>query len=326
MAIAMLAIFVLSIVPIAFAERDTSGRDREARMEKKDAALERAEQLRSALREKKERYLEARQAYLDKKERLSELRRYARCTNESEDCQMKKLDLKKGVKDHLLKTADLIDKSLEKLQERVTESKVLSEEEKQEALARLTDLEKQLDQKRAEIAALPDTMTNEELRIHIRELKDLWHKVRKEQRWVITQLINNKQDNLVGIYVRFGDRAEAQIQKLEQQGADVVHLEELLIKYRGSVEALKVAHGEAKAAWLNAKSSPEALEKARELQEAFREKAKETKASLRNLLQELKEVRRNLAGEETAENASEEEDSEEEENESTNESSDQATA
>lgn len=324
MAMMMLAIFVLSIVPIAFAERDTSGRDQEARMEKKDAALERAEQLRSALREKKERYLEARQAYVDKKERLSELRRQAReCAEGSEECRMKKVDLRKGVRDHLLKTVDLIDKSLEKLQERVTESKVLSEEEKQEALTRLTDLEKQLDQKRTEIEALPDTMTNEDLRTHIRELKDLWHKVRKEQRWVITQLVNNKQDNLVGIYVRFGERAEAQIQKLERQGADVAGLEELLAKYRESVEALKVAQGEAKAAWLEAKSSPEALERARELQQAFREKAKETKASLRNLLQELKEVRKSLAGEETA---SEEEDSEEEENESTNESSDQATA
>ncbi len=322
MAMMMLAIFMLSIVPIAFAERDTSDRDRQARMEKKDAALERAEQLRSALREKKERYLEARQAYLDKKERLSELRRQARCANDSEECRAKKLDLKKGVKDHLLKTADLIDRSLEKLQERVTESKVLSEEEKQEALARLTDLEKQLDEKRAEIDALPDAVTNEELRTHIRELKDLWHKVRKEQRWVITQLINNKQDNLVGIYLRFGDRAEVQIQKLKLQGADVAGLEELLAKYRESVESLKVAQGEAKAAWLEAKSSPEALERARELQETFREKAKETKASLRNLLQELKEVRQGVAGEETPENASEEEDSEEEENESTNESSD----
>ena len=329
MAMAMLVIFVFSIVPIAFAEEETSEREqaeemreqlreREARMEKKDAALERAEQMRSALREKKERYLEARQAYLDKKERLSELRRQAgECAEGSEECRVKKLDLKKGVRDHLLKTADLIDRSLEKLQERVTESKVLSEEEKQEALNRLTELEKQLDEKRAEIEALPDTVTNEELRTHLRELKDLWHKVRKEQRWVITQLINNKQDNLVGIYIRFGERAEAQIQKLEQQGADVTQLEELLIKYRESVEQLKLAQADARNAWLEAKSSPEALEKARELQQAFREKAKETKSSLRNLLQELKEVRKALAGE-APENASGEEELEEEENESAN--------
>lgn len=303
--LAVLVLFTLSIVPIAFAEETSEReqvRERAARMMKKDAAMERAEAFREQLQEKKERYAEAREAFLEKKERLSELKhRATQCVNDSEDCRTKKSDLKRGVKDHLIKTAELIDKSLEKLIERVKDSKVLSEQEKQDALNRLTELEKQVEEQVAELEALPDTTTNEELRTHIRELKDLWHKVRKEQRWVITQLTNHKQDNLVGIYIRFGDRAEAQIAKLTEQGADVAHVEELLVKYRESVEALKVAQAEAKAAWIDAKSSPQALEHARTLQHAFREKAKETKASLRNLLQELKEVRSQLSGEESSE-------------------------
>lgn len=297
MAMVMLAVFVLSIVPMAFAKEDTSEREemreRAARMEKKEAAMERAEALREQLREKKERYLDARQAYLDKKERLSELREHARCTNDSEECQAKKMDLKKGVRDHLLKTAELIEKSLEKLQERVRASKTLSEEEKQVALDRLTELEQQLTDKLAQLQALPDTVTNEELRTQLKELKDLWHKVRKEQRWVITQLTNHKQDNLVDIYIRFGERAQAQIDKLELQGTDVTHLEELLLKYREKVAELEAAQAAAREAWIKAKevNADDAMQQARDAQHAFREKAKETKASLRNLLTALQEAR-----------------------------------
>ncbi len=300
-AFAVLALFVMSIAPIALAQEneDSQNGDRQLRM-KKDAALERAEAFREQLREKKERYAEAREAFLEKKEQLSELRhRAAQCLNDTEDCRMKKLDLKQGVKDHLAKTAELIEKSLEKLIERVENSNVLSEQEKQDALRRLSELEKQVEAQVAALEALPDTTTNEELRTHIKELKDLWHKVRKEQRWVITQLTNHKQDNLVEIYIRFGDRAAAQIDKLEQQGADVTGLEELLGKYQEKIAELKAAQAEAQAAWINVKdaNTDDAMEQAREAQEAFREKAKETKASLRNLLVELQEAREPNASE-----------------------------
>lgn len=355
-ALAVLALFIISIVPAAFAERDgeeredrrensgegsveRSGEDtgtegensgeesversgesteteedgaeraRRLRIKDKDInqARERVEEIREQLREKKERYQEALEILREKKEQLQELREKARCKDESEDCRDKKLDLKKGVREHLVRTIELIDRSLEKLQDRVDHSKVLSEEEKQDALQRIAELETQLEERKAELEALADSMTNEELRTQIRELKDLWHTVRKEQRWIVAQLTNAKQDNLVGIYIRYGDRAEAQITKLEGQGAAVAGLEELLAKYRESVEELKVAQADAQAAWLEAKSSPEALERARELQHAFREKAKETKASLRNLLHEIKEVREQVSeeGEEAAEEATE---------------------
>ncbi len=354
-ALAVLALFIMSIVPAAFAERDgeeredrrensgegsveqsgedtetegensgegsversgedteTEGEDgaeraRRLRIKDKDIdqARERVEEIREQLREKKERYQEALETLREKKEQLKELREKARCKDESEDCRGKKLDLKKGVREHLIKTIELIDRSLEKLQDRVENSKVLSEEEKQDALQRIAELEKQLEEKKAELEVLSETATNKELRTYIRELKDLWHTVRKEQRWIVAQLTNSKQDNLVGIYIRYGDRAEVQIAKLAKQGAAVAQLEELLAKYRESVEELKVAQADAKAAWLEAKSSPEALERARELQHSFREKAKETKTVLRELLSEIKEVRQQVSGEE-GEDAAEE--------------------
>lgn len=357
-ALAVLALFIMSIVPVAFAERngeeredrrensgegsvERSGEDTETEEDRRensgegsversgedtgtggedgaerarrlrikdkdiDQVRERVKEIREQLREKKDLYLEAREALREKKEQLQELREKARCKDESEDCRDKKLDLKKGVREHLVKTIELIERSLEKLQNLVDNSKVLSEEEKQDALQRIAELETQLQEKKAELEALADSMTNEGLRTQIRELKDLWHTVRKEQRWIVAQLTNSKQDNLVGIYIRYGDRAEAQITKLEEQGAAVAGLGELLAKYRESVEELKVAQADAKAAWLDAKSSPEALEQARELQQTFREKAKESKASLRNLLQAIKEIRQQVSAEEGEEAAEE---------------------
>ena len=327
---AVLALFIISMVPAAFAEQgenrgddvtDTPDRSRkdskteELRM-KKDAAVERVnkvrenikevrenvKEIRENIKEKKELYNEAKEAFLEKKEQLSELKQKARCTEESADCNSKKKDLRKGVRDHLVKTVELIDSSLQKLQEQVEKSKVLSDEEKKEALQKIAALEQELELKKTELQALADDMTNKELQIKIRELKDLWHTVQKEQRWIVTQLINSKQDNLVDIYVRYGERAEAQIVKLAEQGADVTLLEELLAKYNAKLEELKVAHTNAKTAWMNAKSSPEAMGKAKELQTVFREKATETKAVLRELLRQVNEMQKQLRDDSEPEN------------------------
>jgi len=308
---AVLALFILSIAPFTLAEELTESTEStesdapnnvaesQLRMKKKDAALKQAEAAREQHQKKKERYLEAQQAFLDKKGKLPELRRGAQCAEDTAGCLEKKKALKLGVKEHLAKTAELIGSSLEKLQEQVENSKVLTAEEKQEALKRLAELEQRVEAKLAEIQALPATVSNEELRTHLRELKDLWHTVRKEQRWVITQLINQKQDHLVDVYVRFGDRAEARINKLEEQGVEINAAEELLAKYREKVEELKLAQAEAQQAWMKAKEAgaEDALKEARERQQAFREKAKEAKASLRSLLSLLQELQAAAASE-----------------------------
>lgn len=318
---AVLALFIMSIVPAAFAERgDTSEASNKSgkklnteqlRM-KKDAAVEHVQEIRENIKdkkemlkevketfkEKKELYQEAKQAFQEKKEQLSELKDKARCKEESVDCNSKKKDLRKGVRDHLVKMVELIDSSLAKLQDLVTSSKVLTEEERQEALDKIAVLEEKLTAKKKELEALADTMTNEELRTQIRELKDLWHQVRKEQRWIVTQLINSKLDNLVDIYANYGERAEAQIAKLKEQGADVTSLQELLVKYNTKMEELKLAQTDARIAWMDAKSNPEALDKAKELQKLFREKAKETKTVLRELLRQIKEVQQQVLSEE----------------------------
>ncbi|MDO8656614.1 MAG: hypothetical protein Q7K45_05225 [Nanoarchaeota archaeon] len=323
---AVLALFIISMVPAAFAERgddssnsgrgeDSSEREKQLRM-KKDAAVERVnkvrenidearenvKEIRENIKEKKELYKEAKDAFNEKKEQLSELKQKARCTEDNVDCHSKKKDLRKGVRDHLVKTIELIDSSLEKLQEQVDKSKVLSEEEKQEAFQKIKVLQTELELKKTELQALADDMTNKELQIKIRELKDLWHKVQKEQRWIVTQLINSKQDNLVDIYVHYGEKAEAQILKLAEQGADVTSLKELLAKYNAKMEELKIAHTDARTAWMNAKSSPEAMDKAKELQTKFREKATETKTVLRELLRQVNEMQKQLHDDAESEN------------------------
>lgn len=315
---AVLALFIISIVPAAFAEKDEkqnfSDKEEQVRM-KKDAAVEQVKEVREtikdkkemlkevkeAFKEKKELYQEAKQAFQIKKEQLSELKEKARCKEESVDCNSKKKDLRNGVRDHLVKTIELIDTSLQKLQEQVDKSKVLSDEEKKEALQKIADLQTELEQKKTELQALAENMTNKELQIKIRELKDLWHKVQKEQRWIVTQLINAKQDNVVEIYAHYGERVQAQIDTLAEQGADVTSLKEMLVKYKTKMEELKLAQTDARTAWMNAKSNPDALEKAKELQKIFREKAAETKAVLRELLRQIKEVQQQERGEERAE-------------------------
>src|SRR3989344_3127807 len=172
-AVLVLIIFILSVVPIALAEEGSSNEsndndeetenevevksDRTDRLEK---VLERAdkfeetiekasdksaiarERLRENLEKAKERYEEAKEKYQEARERYNEHKRNfleakvkAKCTDDTEECSNLKKVLKTGVKQHLLRTAEVIFSSIEKLKDRVEASEELSEEEKADAIA-----------------------------------------------------------------------------------------------------------------------------------------------------------------------------------------------
>ncbi|MBI2146384.1 hypothetical protein HYU22_03525 [Candidatus Woesearchaeota archaeon] len=321
-ALAVLALFILSIVPLAWAEEDRSGpnsgsdeerdvqesaddadneapsddgaisddnvpAERENREGRRDARRE-LEALREQghkLKEKvakareefekvKDQYKEKKHEFELKKKELKELNEKAKCKDDSDDCKAKKVDLKRGVKQHLIKTAELIERSLEKLTNRVESSKVLDDAQKQQALDSIAALEVQLTAKQAEIEAMADDAPAAELKAQIKELKKLWQDIRKEQKRIIADLISHKQESITKVYIKFGERVEGQINKLAEQGADVSKVQELLAQYRAKVDELKaVPAGE---------------------REQFKQVMHDAKEILRELLKEVKDLKHGL--------------------------------
>lgn len=318
----MLVLFIVSIVPLALADATADGYKYEDTPEalkttqevtvtsETDTATESTEALRERMMQAKESYEELKQQYMDQKQdyvsdkaKLEQLKEAAKeCTQEG-NCPVKKLELKRGVKQHLLKTLALVDQSLQRLTNQVEKSKVLTEEEKTTALAQIQDVETKLTAKIEEIKALnADSLTNEELQQQVKELKSLWQEIRKVQRSIITGLISGRHEKLTEVYAVSVQRAEAQISKLEAAGADatdIAKLKELLSAFELKVEEVKTAHKATRDAVLKAKTlqTAEAIDAAHVAQENVRTKMTEAKAALRELLTEMKQVRESLTPE-----------------------------
>jgi len=277
MAILMLTIFLISLAPLALAE------DSEDQLPTKP--LPKTKELKKVVENTKEKLIKTREQYQQLKERHEQAKEKF-----AEQCKGLKSELKVGVKTHLLRTADVILKSLEKLEDRIENSENLSEEEKQEALSKLAEDKAELEAKIAEVEALSEDASAEELREAIKELKDLWQNLKQSQQFYITQLTNHKMENLVGKHRDILVAMDNRIATIEEQGVE--NLEELKAireEFSESVNKLEEDFADSEEAWKNAKDSPsrESVEAAHQAQKLVREDLKETKDLLREFVQEF---------------------------------------
>ena len=353
-AVLVLIIFILSVVPIALAEEGSSNEsndndeetenevevksDRTDRLEK---VLERAdkfeetiekasdksaiarERLRENLDKAKERYEEAKEKYQEARERYNEHKRNfieakvkAKCTEDTDECSNLKKELKTSVKQHLLRTTEVILSSIEKLKDKVEASEQLSDEEKADAIAALDQLAADLEAEKAEIEALSEESTAEELRQEIKDLKELWKEVRKEHQKIIADLVNSKTKDLVetklsGIITSM----EARINSLEKAGIDTAELEEIKEKYMTHLDSVKADYQDAKEEWQSAEDKGAALDDWKEAQKKVHEGMKEAREILRAFTAKYVELRKN--------NDSDNEEQENESNEDENDSQEQ---
>src|SRR3989344_3099539 len=253
--IIILALFIVSIIPLALAEegRD-NGNDRkklnddenkskvkeqrEAMKARLEASKENIEQVRERVKQTKEKYQEARERYQEQKENLKQLRdRVKKCkeTDESGECVTVRQGVNKGAKNHLLRTSDLIEKSLERLQERVTSSSVLTAEEKQSALDAINKLEEEVTAEKERVTALAENASAEELRAAVKNLKKTWQDVSKAQKRIIAMLTSSKLDNLVEKHEDYITGMQKRVDALREKSVDVTQLDAILVQFKAAV-------------------------------------------------------------------------------------------
>ncbi|MBT4651212.1 hypothetical protein HOC13_01695 [Candidatus Woesearchaeota archaeon] len=297
MAILMLTIFLISLAPLALAEDSEDQLPTKPLPKTKELkkvvenTKEKLIKTREQYQQLKERHEQAKEKFAEQKERIIQFgEKIKDCKEDTEQCKGLKSELKVGVKTHLLRTADVILKSLEKLEDRIENSENLSEEEKQEALSKLAEDKAELEAKIAEVEALSEDASAEELREAIKELKDLWQNLKQSQQFYITQLTNHKMENLVGKHRDILVAMDNRIATIEEQGVE--NLEELKAireEFSESVNKLEEDFADSEEAWKNAKDSPsrESVEAAHQAQKLVREDLKETKDLLREFVQEF---------------------------------------
>jgi hypothetical protein len=298
----VLAIFILSVVPMALAETGNANEGMKEAKEKWDLA-------RNRYAAAKENYKAAKEKYQNHKGNILEIRERVKACKEDDECKKGKKDLKVGVKNHLGKTGDVILRSLDKLKSRIEDSKTMTDDEKENALARLSVKEEELLTLIDRIKEMSEDATAEELREAIKSLKDLWKEIQREQKWVITQLINHRLSTVVDKHDEYYNAMEMRYSTLEEKGAsaeDLESLKEIMERFREEVAKLNVEQEEATEAWKRAKSSPEGLEEAKAEQEDVREQMKITKEVLREFTAEFKEIYQELKTDEVEDESEDE--------------------
>lgn len=339
-ALAMMLVFILSVVPFVAADEngksgdgsdvkevdakevkaeregkqdkdvrkelklESAGKEDRPKAEKNSTVLEVKEKLKEKIdaarderKEGREKYKEARDEYKENKDELKDLKEKSRdCKNDSADCKEKQVNYKKGIKQHLLHTVDVIRRSLEQLQERVTESKVLSEEDKTNALQTIADLEKNLTVEQDKVNALVENATAADLRKAIQDLKHLWQDVRKEQRQIIASLTSSKQDNIIEKHGEFTNGMEARIAELKEKGINVSALEQILAKFKEQTAQMKADQEKARSILKDVRGGRDDVDTWHDAQEVVREDLKKTRETLREFLAKYKELKGTLKG------------------------------
>ena len=173
----------------------------------------------------------------------------------------------------MLKTNELIVRSLEKLTDRVQNSNALTEEQRMEALASITELETSLTAEKDRVTALAETATNAELRESIKSLKHLWQEVRTEQRKIVSLMVSSKLENMSEKLSQFGASMQQSIDRLKAEGQDTTELEALYVEFIAKVETLKTAPATEAAALLQ--EAKELLRQFKAAEEALKESSAE---------------------------------------------------
>ncbi len=303
----------------AEAGEETSGkmeREREVLQEKrreiKEETKQKIKELRGKFEEAKAGYRSAKELLQERKSVLTELKQKVQDCQDGEECKLKKTELRKGVRNHLRATLNVIDRSLAQIGSRVADSEALSEEQKEEALAALAEAVAKVGEKKEAIAALPEDATNEELKAAIKELKDAWREIKQTQQWVLASLMNSKIDALVEKHENYVLKMAEKISRLEEEGLDVGSLVELKNEFQAKLEVLKEDKAVLDEKWLAFKTSDDKKEALKQMLEA-QKKVKEDLKEMQELLKQFVRKNQELQKEVKPESAEKEEEAEEEE-------------
>ena len=290
------------------AEEQVAERAEKAK-ERLDDLQEKAAERREAAQEKlaaaKERYQEAKERFDEQKQRVSELKEnFQRCkkvnetANVSDECKRAEDTLKEGAQKHLLNILTVMGRTLERLEERVSNTTGIAEEDRAAALESIAALQQRVADQRA--AVENGTVSQKEA---VKAAKELWSEIKREQKAIIALLVQDKSASLLEKHRGLERSMETRIASIERAGGDATELQAILERFRVQMTELEEAHADAKARWQLARGSEkrEAWEAWRAAQKEFRAGLQESREILREFVRKFVELKKGLGTEEVGE-------------------------
>jgi hypothetical protein len=181
----------------------------------------------------KKNYQEAKNQYYQNKAQYLELRsawNNCRVENEDEECQEIRKNLKLGVRMHALNFNNMMDSSLNRIQERIENGNYSNKEEN---LAEIEQYRLKLEEKKAELEELSESATTEEYKAKIDEIKELWKEIQIRETNRIENMINEKAKNVAN------ELEEKTLKAMEQKSKNNKELEKKMEQFKKEINKLK---------------------------------------------------------------------------------------
>lgn len=267
---------------------------REKFKDQREFTKEQIDQMRERMKEAKDNYQHARERYDEEKGNLKDLRDQFRSCKEddtSENCAQVRKEINLGVKTHLDKTIELIDNSLTRLIEHVNSSTVLTEQDKQSALDSINTLELRVTAEKEKAVALGDNVSKEDIKAMVKEFKQLWQDVSKQQRRIVAMLTSSKLDNLVEKQKEIADSMQKRIDTAKAKSLDTTELELILVQFKTAVSKTDADQNTARAFWQQTEDvSKENMEKWHDAQGVVREDVRDSRDLLREFVHQYQKL------------------------------------
>ncbi|MBW2977562.1 hypothetical protein KY331_01835 [Candidatus Woesearchaeota archaeon] len=314
--ILLMAIFVVSLLPVAIAEQESPLRARyQVQVASGNATNADANQTRATLRERfqnatpttiqriqtareryqlaKERYLTARQRYQATKLKIQTAKTALSVCRDSES--EKCVNIKQRIRAHsgefLDNIADRVLATLDKIKSKVESNEDLTQEEMQDILSRIDAKIQEVTDAKDVIENLDNESTAEEIKEAARTIKQAWTRTRSVLKRSVGRLIGAK---IGGIIVR-AEHLETKltriVARLEEAGNDVSDIEDLMEKFNESIEEAKDKWELAKEKYAQAVTPGEVDELMKEVNQYLREAHEKLKESHRILKEIMKTIR-----------------------------------
>jgi len=319
MCLFMMAIFLVSLVPAAFAvELDNTGdnettptptlykaKSKEARQMKVGAVKEKAKNLRERYTVAREKYKknkeimrerlakakekrvevkanhqEARQKIQERKERLAACK-----DSETEDCKELRKDTRTQTKRYLINIAEHVLAMISKTKERVENSN-LDEEQKSELLSDLDEKAEEIAGALETIEGLDENSTKEDYVEAAKIIKESWKELRHTIKKGVGRVANGK---IHAISVRLGNlkrKLHKIVERLDNAGKDTSQITPLLDDFDAELEKAKEARDKARQLYQENKIQ-EAVEATKEAHQALRE----THKTLKEIVRAIKAIK-----------------------------------
>jgi len=215
---------------------------------------------------------------------------------ESESCKELHAEMVLEVKAYFSHVLDAQAALIEKITERVKGSETLSEQEVTDMLSKLGDLTAQITEVRAEVDALSETSTRDDVKAVRDNVKELTKAIKLGVEFHSGHVVNARIGGILMSSEHLRERLAKVLERMTENGADTTELDALVETFDGLLKEASTAYEEAQAlfeqaATLTADERAEVLKEAQDKKRVARDKLQEAHKVLREIHAQIKEQR-----------------------------------